>query len=220
MEINTWKSKPISPLLPLASLSRNRLLAPLNAISDQTPQSIHRCQTSLPIYPSPRYRACANIWGFSIRALQRHGPRTGAKLARLLAKTPTLTSSSNSGQDLCDICFLHRRSHRINIKSLIIMADSKPFSDFPDDSKETDGQKPPRRQNLPIRKLPLPLELPILKHLNSKRVILASASPRRKALLQQVQMPSPTYALSSYSYTLVRSYQPRNHPFHKTRRSR
>lgn len=37
-----------------------------------------------------------------------------------------------------------------------------------------------------IRKGPLPLDIPIVKHLNSKRVILASASPRRKALLQQM----------------------------------
>ncbi|ROT39704.1 septum formation protein Maf [Sodiomyces alkalinus F11] len=33
---------------------------------------------------------------------------------------------------------------------------------------------------------PFPLKLPILEHLKSKRVILASASPRRKALLAQV----------------------------------
>ncbi|KAL6904524.1 inosine triphosphate pyrophosphatase-like protein [Trichoderma evansii] len=31
-----------------------------------------------------------------------------------------------------------------------------------------------------------PLDIPIIKHLNSKRVILASASPRRKQLLQQI----------------------------------
>lgn len=33
---------------------------------------------------------------------------------------------------------------------------------------------------------PFPLKLPILEHLKSKRVILASASPRRKALLAQI----------------------------------
>ncbi|KAJ6781559.1 hypothetical protein PWT90_01554 [Aphanocladium album] len=37
-----------------------------------------------------------------------------------------------------------------------------------------------------MRRGPAPLEIPIIKHLNSKRVILASASPRRKALLQQI----------------------------------
>ncbi|KAF4980155.1 hypothetical protein FZEAL_3774 [Fusarium zealandicum] len=54
----------------------------------------------------------------------------------------------------------------------------------PDYDKSNDGKGAPR-PNVPLRKGPLPLDLPILKHLNSKRVILASASPRRKALLQQ-----------------------------------
>ena len=48
----------------------------------------------------------------------------------------------------------------------------------------------PLRQSGPIRKGPFPLELPILTYLRSKRVILASASPRRKALLGQVSAPS------------------------------
>ncbi|KAF5680831.1 maf [Fusarium heterosporum] len=48
--------------------------------------------------------------------------------------------------------------------------------------KSTTGQETAPR---PLRKGPIPLELPILQHLKSKRVILASASPRRKALLQQ-----------------------------------
>ncbi|KAK4239895.1 hypothetical protein C8A03DRAFT_42520 [Achaetomium macrosporum] len=42
------------------------------------------------------------------------------------------------------------------------------------------------RQSAPIKKGPYPLELPILTYLRSKRVILASASPRRKALLTQL----------------------------------
>lgn len=45
----------------------------------------------------------------------------------------------------------------------------------------------PIRQSAPIKRGPLPLELPILSYLRSKRVILASASPRRKALLAQVR---------------------------------
>lgn len=45
----------------------------------------------------------------------------------------------------------------------------------------------PLRQSAPVRRGPLPLELPILSYLRSKRVILASASPRRKALLAQVR---------------------------------
>lgn len=38
--------------------------------------------------------------------------------------------------------------------------------------------------------MPRPLDIPIVKHLRSKRVILASASPRRRALLSQVRHPS------------------------------
>ncbi|KAF4125038.1 septum formation protein [Geosmithia morbida] len=63
-----------------------------------------------------------------------------------------------------------------------------------DSSKEPAGPPPEydkatsRRSMMPPgpRRGPRPLELPILSYLNSKRVILASASPRRKALLQQV----------------------------------
>ncbi|KAH7155613.1 inosine triphosphate pyrophosphatase-like protein [Dactylonectria estremocensis] len=65
------------------------------------------------------------------------------------------------------------------------MADTKiPSDDPPDYDKSAEDTAPPR-QNLPIRRGPQPLEIPILKHLNSQRVILASASPRRRALLQQ-----------------------------------
>lgn len=67
------------------------------------------------------------------------------------------------------------------------MADSNIPSDPPPYTDKADEGAAPPRPNLPIRKGPQPLELPILKHLNSKRVILASASPRRRALLQQVQ---------------------------------
>lgn len=44
----------------------------------------------------------------------------------------------------------------------------------------------PLRQSAPIKRGPMPLQLPILDHLRTKRVILASASPRRKALLNQL----------------------------------
>jgi MAF protein len=42
------------------------------------------------------------------------------------------------------------------------------------------------RQSAPIRRGPPPFELPILTYLKSHRTILASASPRRKALLAQL----------------------------------
>ncbi|KAH8682199.1 threonyl-tRNA synthetase-like protein [Xylariales sp. PMI_506] len=44
----------------------------------------------------------------------------------------------------------------------------------------------PVRQSGPIRKGPQPFDIPILKYLKSHRVILASASPRRRALLGQL----------------------------------
>ncbi|KAK0633013.1 inosine triphosphate pyrophosphatase-like protein [Immersiella caudata] len=44
----------------------------------------------------------------------------------------------------------------------------------------------PLRQSAPTKRGPYPLELPILSHLKSRRVILASASPRRRALLSQL----------------------------------
>ncbi|PKS12830.1 hypothetical protein jhhlp_001042 [Lomentospora prolificans] len=56
------------------------------------------------------------------------------------------------------------------------MADSK------DAKAPTSG---PPNPNPPLRTRFKPLDIPILKHLRSKRVILASASPRRKALLAQ-----------------------------------
>lgn len=42
------------------------------------------------------------------------------------------------------------------------------------------------RQSAPARPGPTPFQLPIITHLKSRRVILASSSPRRKALLAQV----------------------------------
>jgi len=42
------------------------------------------------------------------------------------------------------------------------------------------------RQSAPVKRGPRPFELPILTYLKDKRVILASASPRRRALLTQI----------------------------------
>lgn len=76
------------------------------------------------------------------------------------------------------------------------MADSK-YSQAP---KEVPSEAPPsydaaaiQHGSLPIRpagKAPLrifPLDIPVLNQLKGKRVILASASPRRKQLLAQVR---------------------------------
>ncbi|KAL7943063.1 Maf-like domain-containing protein [Trichoderma barbatum] len=59
--------------------------------------------------------------------------------------------------------------------------------DTPPDSASGQGAPPAGRPRAGSMRRPLqPLDLPIIKHLNSKRVILASASPRRKQLLQQM----------------------------------
>ncbi|CAM1504447.1 Fc.00g020380.m01.CDS01 [Cosmosporella sp. VM-42] len=65
------------------------------------------------------------------------------------------------------------------------MAGSK-ITDLPPDYNEVAAQGFAVKPSAPIRKGPLPLDIPIIKHLNAKRVVLASASPRRKALLQQI----------------------------------
>lgn len=69
---------------------------------------------------------------------------------------------------------------------------------IPTDQEETPNYPPPDyitaarehglklRQSAPPRKGPQPFDIPIIKYLKAHRVILASASPRRKALLAQV----------------------------------
>ena len=66
------------------------------------------------------------------------------------------------------------------------------------------------RQSAPIRKGPMPLQLPILSYLNdkSKRVILASASPRRKALLAQVGLTNLEIVPSTKSEDLDKAQGP------------
>lgn len=60
----------------------------------------------------------------------------------------------------------------------------------PDYSKENElsgaAARPPPAAGGPGPRAPLPLNLPIVSYLKSKRVILASASPRRRQLLAQV----------------------------------
>ncbi|KAG5977147.1 hypothetical protein E4U55_007019 [Claviceps digitariae] len=71
------------------------------------------------------------------------------------------------------------------------MADSATIpSDSPPDYVEVASEHsrgPVPKPAASVLRRPLqPLDLPIIRHLNSKRVVLASASPRRKALLQQI----------------------------------
>ncbi|KAL2161394.1 hypothetical protein VTH06DRAFT_7955 [Thermothelomyces fergusii] len=63
---------------------------------------------------------------------------------------------------------------------------ANPSDPPPDYITATRAHGVPLRQSAPVRKGPFPLELPILSYLRSKRVILASASPRRRALLTQI----------------------------------
>jgi MAF protein len=67
-------------------------------------------------------------------------------------------------------------------------AESRPL--LADPAAATPAGPPPKRQSM-LRRPPPPLDLPIIKHLNTKRVVLASASPRRRALLAQVGLTSP-----------------------------
>ncbi|KAG5927643.1 hypothetical protein E4U42_002010 [Claviceps africana] len=63
-----------------------------------------------------------------------------------------------------------------------IPSDSPP--DYADIAPE--HSRAPPKPAVPVRRPLQPLDLPIIRHLNAKRVVLASASPRRKALLQQI----------------------------------
>lgn len=70
------------------------------------------------------------------------------------------------------------------------MSDLKVPGDLPPNYEQSATEhgvtKAPRPPAPGLRKI-MPLNIPIISYLNSKRVILASASPRRKALLQQVR---------------------------------
>jgi len=92
-----------------------------------------------------------------------------------------------------------RQTAVISIEHRIAMSDTKyeevPSGPPPNYEKSTQG-KLPLRQNAPIRPGPKPLEIPILKYLRSKRVVLASASPRRKQLLGQASFYPPTRSLA------------------------
>ncbi|KAK4229121.1 hypothetical protein QBC38DRAFT_360328 [Podospora fimiseda] len=59
----------------------------------------------------------------------------------------------------------------------------------------------PLRQTAPIKRGPPPLDIPILKYLRSKKIILASASPRRQHLLSQLSL-YPTILPSSHPENL------------------
>lgn len=103
------------------------------------------------------------------------------------------------------------------------MADTKyaPAPSEPPPSYETAAQPTPPKP-APLR-APLPLDLPVINSIRGKRCILASASPRRKQLLSQVNTPIiHITTLESFRLTPPRHsdrpHKPRNHTFTFTRR--
>lgn len=81
------------------------------------------------------------------------------------------------------------------------------------------GAPAPLRQKLPVRS-PLPLELPALQKIRGKRVILASASPRRKQLLAQVRPQAANLGRSRLTIAapLDWPHEPRDYPLDCSRR--
>lgn len=66
----------------------------------------------------------------------------------------------------------------------------------------------PTPPNRPPLRLPLPLDLPLIKSLRDRRVILASASPRRKQLLAQVGLTNLEIIPSTLPENLPKSLAP------------
>ncbi|KAL2039208.1 hypothetical protein N7G274_007876 [Stereocaulon virgatum] len=104
------------------------------------------------------------------------------------------------------------------------MADTKyaPAPTEPPPSYETAAQ--PTASKPPPLRAPLPLEIPIIASLRDKRVILASASPRRKQLLAQIGLtnlqiiPSPLpenlpKSLSPFEYVLQTATRKATHVY-------
>ncbi|KAF2100596.1 septum formation protein [Rhizodiscina lignyota] len=60
----------------------------------------------------------------------------------------------------------------------------------------------------PGPRAPLPLELPVLTALRGRKVILASASPRRKQLLAQIGLTNITISPSTFAEDLSKSLSP------------
>lgn len=92
------------------------------------------------------------------------------------------------------------------------MTDVKYAPAEPPPSYETAAKLPPP----PPSRLPFPLDLPLINSLRDRRVILASASPRRKQLLAQVvNLP---HVLGLELICLDWSHQARNQTLHFTRK--
>lgn len=60
----------------------------------------------------------------------------------------------------------------------------------------------------PLPRGPFPLDIPVLNQLRGKRVVLASASPRRKQLLGQACVPTPLPLILTPTLLLPSPSQP------------
>jgi len=84
-----------------------------------------------------------------------------------------------------DFCFRHIRS--VESSRLLSMDTKIPLHPPPDYATATEKTIAPRNPASPTRiRGNLPLNIPVLNAIRGQRVILASASPRRRQLLAQV----------------------------------
>ena len=82
-----------------------------------------------------------------------------------------------------------------------------PLSPLPPQSANGSSTVRKPSQRLPLRPPP-PLDLPTLNNIRSKRVILASASPRRKALLSQIGLHNIEIIPSNFAEDFPKSLSP------------
>jgi septum formation protein len=90
-----------------------------------------------------------------------------------------------------------------------IMADAP--NDVPQEpapSYEAVPQQPPLIPIVPRLRAPLPLDIPALTSLRGKRVVLASASPRRKQLLSQIGLSQVEVIPSTFAEDLSKTLSP------------
>jgi septum formation protein len=81
------------------------------------------------------------------------------------------------------------------------------FMDHPPPSYDS-SVAPPTNQPGPLPRGPQPLELPVLAGLRGRRVILASASPRRRQLLAQIGLRDVEVIPSTFAEDLSKSQTP------------
>ncbi|KAI9705883.1 MAG: hypothetical protein M1836_005289 [Candelina mexicana] len=88
------------------------------------------------------------------------------------------------------------------------LAPTEPPPTYEDASQQPPPPPTGTSPKQPILRAPLPLSLPSLNALRSQRVILASASPRRKALLAQLGLPNVTISPCPLPENLPKTLSP------------